>query len=110
MRISSGFEVSCVECAFSDLFLCVQQRLPIKKKVAWEDLGVARRIFTDRAITMDDKDDNLADTDDDNRSQNGEISSDESSGRGSPTVRILMEEMEEVLSHDGNTRGREAEQ
>ena len=54
---------------------------------------------------MDGKDANLEDTDQDNCSHNGEMSSDESIGQNSVTVRILMDEMEEVLSQDGNTRG-----
>eukprot|EP00539_Tryblionella_compressa_P000844 CAMPEP_0178750534 /NCGR_PEP_ID=MMETSP0744-20121128/10050_1 /TAXON_ID=913974 /ORGANISM="Nitzschia punctata, Strain CCMP561" /LENGTH=449 /DNA_ID=CAMNT_0020404131 /DNA_START=260 /DNA_END=1609 /DNA_ORIENTATION=- len=30
----------------------LKERLPVKKKIAWQDLGVARKIFSDRAVMM----------------------------------------------------------
>jgi hypothetical protein len=36
-------------------FVCFLQRLPIKKKVFWEDLGVARKIYRNLAIMSNDE-------------------------------------------------------
>jgi hypothetical protein len=36
-------------------FVCFLQRLPIKKKIFWEDLGVARKIYRNLAIMSNDE-------------------------------------------------------
>jgi hypothetical protein len=36
-------------------FICFLQRLPIKKKIFWEDLGVARKIYRNLAVMSNDE-------------------------------------------------------
>mmetsp|Transcript_26296 Transcript_26296/g.43205 ORF Transcript_26296/g.43205 Transcript_26296/m.43205 type:complete len:185 (-) Transcript_26296:186-740(-) len=36
----------------SSMIMFRLKELPVKKKIAWQDLGVARKIFSDRAIMM----------------------------------------------------------